>query len=84
MIGTMGWVSIALWTALAALFLYLFRLNQLLSGTPDEIRKLSGSRWTPSQLKTTYQRLQDKPIDYTNKLPPKLERRYVVTGGSGK
>ncbi|KAI0892962.1 NAD(P)-binding protein [Annulohypoxylon nitens] len=83
MIGTMGWVSIALWTALAALFLYLFRLNQLLSGTPDEIRKLSGSRWTPSQLRTTYQRLQGKPIDYTDKLPPKLDRRYVVTGGSG-
>ncbi|KAI0095429.1 NAD(P)-binding protein [Hypoxylon sp. NC0597] len=77
------WISTALWTLLAGLLLYLFRVNQLLSGTPDEVRKLSGSRWTPNQLKETYRRLQEKPIDYTNKLPPKLERRYVVTGGSG-
>ncbi|KAI1100560.1 NAD(P)-binding protein [Jackrogersella minutella] len=83
MIDLMGWVSKALWTGLAALVIYLFRVNQLLGGTPDEVRKLSGSRWTPAQLKGTYERLQEKPIDYTDKLPPKLQRRYVVTGGSG-
>ncbi|KAI0836024.1 NAD(P)-binding protein [Hypoxylon sp. FL0890] len=78
-----GWASTALWILLAGLLLYLFRVNQLLSGTPDEVRKLSGSRWTPNQLRETCKRLQEKPIDYTDKLPPKLERRYVVTGGSG-
>ncbi|KAI1411958.1 NAD(P)-binding protein [Hypoxylon sp. FL1857] len=77
------WAPIALWTLLASVLLYLWRVNQLLSGTPDEVRKLSGSRWTPDQLKETYKRLQEKRIDYTDKLPPKLERRYVVTGGSG-
>ncbi|KAI1137700.1 NAD(P)-binding protein [Hypoxylon sp. FL0543] len=77
------WSVTALWTLLAGLLLYFFRLNQLLSGTPDEVRKLSGSRWTPNQLRETYTRLQEKPIDYTEKLPPKLERRYIVTGGSG-
>ncbi|KAI1371177.1 NAD(P)-binding protein [Hypoxylon crocopeplum] len=77
------WASTALWAALVVLILYLLRVNLLLSGTPDEVRKLSGSRWTPEQLKETYKRLQGKPVDYTDKLPPKLERRYVVTGGSG-
>ncbi|OTA55795.1 NAD(P)-binding protein [Hypoxylon sp. EC38] len=77
------WVSTVLWILLAGLLLYLFRVNQLLSGTPDDVRKLSGSRWTRNQLKETYRRLQEKPIDYTDKLPPKLERRCVVTGGSG-
>ncbi|OTA90886.1 hypothetical protein M434DRAFT_397658 [Hypoxylon sp. CO27-5] len=76
-------VPTVLWILLAGLLLYLFRVNQLLSGTPDDVRKLSGSRWTRNQLKETYRRLQEKPIDYTDKLPPKLERRYVVTGGSG-
>ncbi|KAI1464807.1 NAD(P)-binding protein [Daldinia caldariorum] len=51
--------------------------------TPDEVRKLSASRWTKDQLKGAYRRLQENPINYANKLPPKLERRYVVTGGSG-
>ncbi|KAI1459761.1 NAD(P)-binding protein [Annulohypoxylon moriforme] len=83
MVDAAGWVPAALGTVLALVVLYLYRVNQLLSGTPDEIRKLSGSRWTPNQLKATYKRLQDNPIDYTDKLPPKLERRYVVTGGSG-
>lgn len=79
-----GWVFAAFWTALAVLVAYLYRVNQLLSGTPAEVWKLSGPRWTADQLKETYQRLQEKPMDYTDKLPPKLERRYVVTGGSGK
>ncbi|KAL7619665.1 hypothetical protein AAE478_010206 [Parahypoxylon ruwenzoriense] len=77
------WATTAFWTVLAALIVYLFRINQLLSQTPAEVRKLSGSRWTRDQLKETYRKLQERPIDYTDKLPPKLERRYVVTGGSG-
>ncbi|OTB03145.1 hypothetical protein M426DRAFT_60816 [Hypoxylon sp. CI-4A] len=77
------WVYTVLWTVSAVVLLHLFRVNQLLSGTPAEVRKLAGSRWTPNQLKKTYERLQSNPIDYTDKLPPKLERRYVVTGGSG-
>ncbi|KAI0517882.1 hypothetical protein F5B22DRAFT_602841 [Xylaria bambusicola] len=72
-----GFVSIALVLA------YLVRVNRQLSGTPEEVRRLSGSRWTPELLKKTYERLQQHPIDYTHKLPPKLDRRYIVTGGSG-
>lgn len=34
------------------------------------------------QLNETYRQLQERPIDYTSKLPPKLERRYIVAGGS--
>ncbi|KAI2602589.1 NAD(P)-binding protein [Hypoxylon sp. NC1633] len=83
MFKVVGWAIAAAWTALLALAIYLVRVNQLLSGTPDEIRKLSGSRWTPNQLKQTFEKLREKPINYTDKLPPKLERRYVVTGGSG-
>ncbi|KAH9991507.1 NAD(P)-binding protein [Xylariaceae sp. FL0662B] len=80
------WTSFAHWTVLVLVIVtivYLFRVNQLLNGTPDELRELSGSRWTPAQLKETYRRLEEKPIDYTDKIPPKLDRRYVVTGGSG-
>jgi hypothetical protein len=78
-----GWFTGAIYAVLATIALYLLRVNQLLKGTPDEIRKLSGSRWTAAQLKETYERLQKSPINYTDKLPPKLERRYVVVGGSG-
>lgn len=84
MVNVAGSIFAAFLAALVALFLYLLRVNQLLSGTPDEVRKLSGSRWTQDKLKKTYERLEESPIDYTDKLPPKLERRYVVTGGSGE
>ncbi|KAI1840051.1 hypothetical protein JX266_013742 [Neoarthrinium moseri] len=76
-------LGLAPYIILAVALAYLFRINQLLKGTPDEIRKLSGSRWTADQLRTTYRRLEKKSIDYTDKLPPKLDRRYIVTGGSG-
>ena len=63
---------------------YLFRINHLLKGVPDEVKNLSGSAWTAEQLKKTYDELEAKPLDYTNELPPRLNRRYVVTGGNGK
>ncbi|KAI2768339.1 NAD(P)-binding protein [Daldinia loculata] len=62
-----GWAYRVLWIVITVLVLYLFRANQLLSQTPDEVRQLQ---------------LQERPIDYTSKLPPKLERRYIVAGGS--
>ncbi|KAI0391536.1 NAD(P)-binding protein [Xylariaceae sp. FL0594] len=78
-----SWVKWALLAVIAGVFLYLFRVNQQLSGTPDEVRRLSGPRWTPELLRETYERLERDPIDYTDRLPPRLDRRYIVTGGSG-
>ncbi|KAI0458806.1 hypothetical protein F5B21DRAFT_457836 [Xylaria acuta] len=77
------WVLWALATATFATLAYLVRVNRQLSGTPEEVRRLAGPRWTPDLLKKTYGRLRQHPIEYTHKLPPKLDRRYVVTGGSG-
>ncbi|KAK2073420.1 hypothetical protein P8C59_007705 [Phyllachora maydis] len=71
---------------LLLLLAYLVRLNGLMSGTPDEVRQLSPTRWTPEQLRETYRRLEANPITpatYRTKIPAKLERRYIVTGGSG-
>lgn len=65
---------------------YLLNLNRLLSTTPDEVRKLAGARWTDEQIKKTYEGLRQTPIttaSYASQLPPKLNRRYIVTGGSG-
>ncbi|KAI1756228.1 hypothetical protein F4782DRAFT_537989 [Xylaria castorea] len=77
------WVQWALATVTLAVLGYLLRVNRQLSGTPEEVRRLAGPRWTPDLLKKTYEKLQQHPIDYTHKLPPKLDRRYVITGGSG-
>ncbi|KAL1840814.1 hypothetical protein VTJ49DRAFT_7713 [Mycothermus thermophilus] len=65
---------------------YLIRLNQLLLGIPHEVAKLSPKRWTRDELVETYHRLKARPItpaSYAARIPPKLERRYIVTGGSG-
>ena len=69
------------------LIAYLVRLNQLLLHTPDEIRKLASKRWTKELLRDTYGKLERYPVEtrnYANRIPPKLEKRYIVTGGSGE
>lgn len=84
MFGGCDWF---LWGPVAAAFViiaYLVRVNQQLSGTPVEVKRLGGSRWTPELLEKTYERLQHEPIEYAHMLPPRLDRRYVVTGGSGE
>lgn len=67
---------------------YLIWINHLLSSTPEEVRRLSPHRWTRHQVKETYQRLLDDkppttPSTCASNYPPKLDRRYIVTGGSG-
>ena len=66
---------------------YLVRLNHLLLRTPDEIKEVAPMRWTKDLLTETYKRLEPRPIttgSYRRRIPPKLERRYIVTGGSGE
>jgi nucleoside-diphosphate-sugar epimerase len=73
--------------AVVLLVAYLARLNHLLLATPDEIEPLSPTRWPEDLLQQTYQRLKASPIttsSYAHRIPPKLDRRYVVTGGSGE
>ncbi|KAI1430300.1 NAD(P)-binding protein [Xylaria sp. FL1777] len=62
---------------------YLFHVNKALSRTPEEVQKAAGAHWTASELKSTYERLRTDPFQYKEKLPPKLDRRYIVTGGAG-
>ncbi|KAI1333264.1 dehydrogenase-like protein [Xylariaceae sp. FL0255] len=62
---------------------YLWRLNLAMSGTPPEAMKASPFRWADSEIKETYKRVKARPIDWTKVLPPKLNRRYIITGGSG-
>lgn len=63
---------------------YFWHLNRALSGIPDEASKVSPHRWTPEEIKATYAKVAKNPIDDTAHLPPKLERRYIVVGGSGE
>ena len=63
---------------------WLMRINAAMLSVPDEARKASPRRWTKEQLRDAYERVKQKPIDFTKLLPPRLERRYVVVGGSGE
>jgi hypothetical protein len=66
---------------------YLYHINSLMSRTPDEILRHSKKRWTRRQVLEAYERVAKQPLtpeSYRDELPPKLERRYIVTGGSGE
>lgn len=63
---------------------YIWHLNSAMAGIPDEVSKISPHRWTPEEIKATYAKVVKDPIDDSAHLPPKLERRYIVVGGSGE
>ncbi|KAI1456619.1 NAD(P)-binding protein [Annulohypoxylon moriforme] len=70
-------------TALALGIAWVWKLNTALKETPAEVLAESPHRWTEKEIKETYQRIQANPINWVKHLPPKLNRRYVITGGSG-
>ncbi len=63
---------------------WLIRINSAMQSVPEAVRQASPRRWTKEQLRETYNRVKQKPIDFRSLLPPRLERRYVVVGGSGE
>ncbi|KAI1103909.1 NAD(P)-binding protein [Jackrogersella minutella] len=62
---------------------WIWKLNSTLKQTPPEVLAVSPHRWTEQEVRDTYQRIKANPIDWEKHLPPKLDRRYVITGGSG-
>ncbi|KAL0936423.1 3-beta hydroxysteroid dehydrogenase/isomerase family [Colletotrichum truncatum] len=78
-----SWTSRVILGVLAALVLYLWKINRSMSTTPPEALRVSPDRWTPEQVKQTFERLEKQPIDWTPHLPPKLDRRYIIVGGAG-
>jgi len=78
------YVLIGVGVVLLFAFFYLSHLNRAMLGIPDEVQKISPHRWTPDEIKAAYAKVVKDPIDDTKHLPPKLERRYIVVGGSGK
>lgn len=77
--------------ALLALFAlsYLINLNRALKSTPPSFQALlTSGPWTREQIQATHDRLaRDQPFatasSYASHIPPRLGRRYIVTGGSG-
>lgn len=65
------------------LILYLVHINNAFYEVPEHTRKLSAPEWTDEEIRNTYKRVCENPIDFASHLPPALERRYVVVGGSG-
>lgn len=81
---TLGQTILSVIGVLSALgFAWACKLNSALKQTPPEVLKTSPNRWTDQEIKDTYQRINTKPIDWSHHLPPKLDRRYVITGGCG-
>jgi hypothetical protein len=65
------------------LVVWLWRVNKILKATPEAAIKASPHRWSPERLREVYNQLEKKPVDFASRLPPRLERRYVIVGGSG-
>lgn len=66
--------------AFGLLIFYLYRINQQWKYVPKEHYP---GEWTVEEINEGYERLKKNPADFTKLLPPKLDRRYVVVGGSG-
>jgi len=77
------YLLLGLGTVVILIILYLRHINNGMKQVPDEVLKLSPHRWTDEEIHQTYKQIIEKPLDWTPHLPPRLERRYVVVGGSG-
>ncbi|KAI2619242.1 NAD(P)-binding protein [Hypoxylon sp. NC1633] len=62
---------------------WVWKLNSAMKQTPPEVLAVSPHRWTDQEIRDTYQRIKANPINWAKHLPPKPDRRYIVTGGSG-
>jgi hypothetical protein len=78
----MFWVVVAVTAVMAVA--WLVRINMAMRSVPEGVREASPRRWTKQELRDTYERVKQKPLDFVKLLPPRLDRRYVVVGGSGK
>lgn len=78
----MFWTVAAVIAAVATV--WLLRINSAMQSVPEFIRKASPRRWTTKELRDTYDRVKQHPTDFASLLPPRLERRYVIVGGSGE
>ena len=66
-----------------AAFLYLYHVNRAMVQVPEEVRRVSPHRWTVEEIQAAYEKAVDSPADMVGSIPPKQNRRYIVTGGSG-
>jgi len=73
----------ALAPQLAVLIVYLWAVNSSMKQVPPEALKKSPHRWTSAEIRATYDRLKEEPIDFGKLLPAQLHRRYVIVGGAG-
>ncbi|KAI0469804.1 hypothetical protein GGR56DRAFT_244283 [Xylariaceae sp. FL0804] len=73
-------VAVALLTVGIA---WLWKLNGAMKRAPAEVSAKTPHRWADAEIKDTYERIKTDPIDWTPHLPPRLHRRYLVTGGCG-
>lgn len=64
-------------------FAWIWSLNSKLKGQPPDALAFSPHRWTNPEMSETYERIKKSPINWAPHLPPKLDRRYVITGGYG-
>lgn len=82
--SAVNWLILSFSAAAVLALTYLFHVNHLMKGVPSAVRKLLSPHWTTEQLRRTYDELNKQSIDYTSKIPPRLDRRYIVTGGNGE
>ena len=77
-------MAVAAAVAIFGLSLYLYKLNKAMTSIPNEAHAWRPRPWTKEEIRETYERVCKEPIDFSKHLPPKLERRYIIVGGSGQ
>jgi hypothetical protein len=74
--------SMALGLPLLIAVVWLYRINKAIKTVPTMAQKLS-HRWSKEEMASTYERVKEKSTSLAGHIPPKLNRRYIVVGGSG-
>lgn len=68
-------------TLLGCVF-WMYRVNNAMKCVPQKARDVSRP-WSKQETRAAFERVKARPISFVEHLPPKLDRRYIIVGGSG-
>lgn len=76
-------ILLSLFLLLAAAVVFMVRLNKVMRQTPAEALERLGEPLTRERIREVDAKIKADGIDFRKNHPPRLDRRYIIVGGSG-
>lgn len=83
LISIMILLPLLLLLGVVVVVVFMVRLNWVMTQTPQEALEHLGQPLTRKGVRSVDARIKAEGIDFRKNHPPRLDRRYIIVGGSG-